>query len=276
MLHLRVPSRMADRGDQDGVTGGFGDAPRGAGIPRQDWAALAGTQAEHVRFGPDVVAGLPEPARRWLTRAVHSGTPLWRSVQLRMRGQIRLGTWRRFTAREVLSPPNGFIWSATARVIGIPVVGFDRRSSGNGQMRWRLLGLVPVMSASGADITRSAAGRLAGEATLWLPTAFRTAAWTDGPEPDTAVATWRIGDEDESVRIRVDAAGRLEEIVSDRWGDPDGSGFGRHPFGSSIEAERTFGGVTIASRVRAGWWWGTDRQDDGEFFRAEITDVAFR
>ena len=185
-------------------------------MPRRDWAVLAAARAEHARFSSDSVTGLPEPARRWLTRAVDRETPLWRSVELRMRGQIRLGAWRRFTAREVLSPPDGFIWSATARVMGMPVSGFDRHSSGAGQMRWRLLGVVPVMSASGPDVTRSAAGRLAGEATLWLPTAFGTAGWADGPDPDTAVATWRIGEEDESVQIRVDAAGRLEEIVTHR------------------------------------------------------------
>jgi len=48
-------------------------------------------------------------------------------------------------------------------VFGLPVVGYDRLSSGTAQMRWRLLGLLPVMTAAGPDITRSAAGRLAGE-----------------------------------------------------------------------------------------------------------------
>jgi hypothetical protein len=28
--------------------------------------------------------------------------------------------------------------------------------------------------------------------------------------------------------------------------------------------------------LRAGWWWGTDRQEAGEFFRAEITDALFQ
>ncbi len=43
-----------------------------------------------------------------------------------------------------------------------------------------------------------------------------------------------------------------------------------------MEAEHAFDGATIASRVRAGWWWGTDRQDEGEFLRATITDAGFR
>jgi hypothetical protein len=243
---------------------------------RKDWTGLAGGAAEHERFDADLVTGLPEPARRWLTSAIARGTPLWRAVELRMHGQIRIGSWRRFTAREVLAPSRGFIWSANARFAGLPVTGFDRHSSGTGQMRWRLLGAVPVMSATGPDVTRSAAGRLAGEAVLWLPTAFPAATWSSGVDADTAVATWRTGDRDDAVRLRVGPTGLLEEIVMQRWGDPDGKGFGLHPFGAVAEAERTFGGVTIASRVRAGWGWGTGGQDEGEFFRAEITEAAFR
>jgi hypothetical protein len=211
-----------------------------------------------------------------LTHAIALGTPLWSSVVLTMRGQIRLGSWRRFTAREVLAPTRGFIWAAIARVAGLPLTGFDRHSSGVGQMRWSLFGLLPVMRASGVDVTRSTAGRLAGEAVLWLPTSYAAATWASGPDPDTAVATWRIGDQDDAVHLRVDSMGRLEEFRLQRWGNPDGDGFECYPFGGVVEAERGFDGVTIASHVRAGWWWGTDRQDDGEFFRATITDAAFR
>jgi len=32
---------------------------------------------------------------------------------------------------------------------------------------------------------------------------------------------------------------------------------GLPPFGVTVEAERTFDGITFPSRVRAGWWWGT-------------------
>ncbi|MGR6964002.1 DUF6544 family protein [Geodermatophilus sp. URMC 61] len=242
---------------------------------RAEWARLAAVPAPPGRFSPDLVAGLPEPARRWLTHALAPGTPLWPSVRLRMRGEIKIGAWRSFTARQVLAPPHGFIWAATARVAGLPVTGFDRYGSGTGQMRWRLLGLVPVVTAANPDVTRSAAGRLAGEGACWLPTAYGAARWADGPEPDTAVATWRIDDVDESVSLRIDRDGALREVRLQRWGNPDGQGFGRHPFGVAIETERAFGGVTVPSALRAGWWWGTDRQGAGEFFRAEITDVTF-
>ena len=222
-----------------------------------------------------MVAGLPEPARRWLTHAVAPGTPLWGSVVLTMRGQIRLGSWRSFTARQVLAPPRGFIWAATARLYGLPVTGFDRYSSGSGQMNWRLGGLVPVMTATGPDVTRSAAGRLAGEMAL-VPTAFRAAGWRPGSDGDRTVVTWHIDDQEESAELQVGADGRLLDVVMQRWGNPNGAPFGRYPFGVAIEEDRTWSGVTIGSVLRAGWWWGTDREAEGEFFRAEITGAEFR
>ncbi|MBM7804952.1 hypothetical protein JOD57_000789 [Geodermatophilus bullaregiensis] len=249
--------------------------PGAARRVRRDWALLTGGGEPAEVFDPSMVADLPEPARRWLVHAITPGTPLWGSVVLTMRGEIRLGAWRPFTARQVLAPPRGFVWAARARFLGLPVTGFDRYSSGSGQMDWRLGGLVPVMTATGSDVTRSAAGRLAGETAL-APTTFRAATWTAGADEDRTVVTWRIDDHEERAEFRVDPDGRLLEVTMQRWGDPDGVPFGRHPFGVAIEAEDTFGGVTIGSVLRAGWWWGTDRQPEGEFFRARITGARFR
>jgi hypothetical protein len=240
-----------------------------------DWRVLSSPTERPEAFDPAMVADLPLPARRWLVHAVAPGTPLWQSVELSMRGEIRIGSWRPFTARQVLAPPRGFVWAATARLSGLPVTGFDRFSSGSGEMRWRLGGLVPVMSASGPDVTRSAAGRLAGEATL-LPTAFRAATWAPGSTGDRVVATWHVGGQDERVELHVDPGGRLLGAEMDRWGDPGGGPFARHRFGVAFEEERAFAGVTIGSVFRAGWWWGTDREAEGEFFRARITGATFR
>lgn len=248
--------------------------PRAARRVRRDWQLLSGSGERPEPFHPSMVAGLPEPARRWLVHAVAPGTPLWGSVVLTMRGEIRLGAWRPFTARQVLAPPRGFIWAATARFAGLPVTGFDRYSSGSGQMNWRLAGLVPVMTATGPDVTRSAAGRLAGETAL-APTTFRAATWGPGSDENRTVATWRIDEHQECAEFHVGPDGRLLGVRMQRWGNPAGLPFGRHSFGVAIEAETTFDGVTVGSVLRAGWFWGTSRQAEGEFFRAEITDATF-
>ncbi|HEX5297127.1 MAG TPA: DUF6544 family protein [Streptosporangiaceae bacterium] len=106
-------------------------------------------------FDPAMISGFPEPAHRWLRHAIAPGTPLWASVELTMHGRIKLGRWRPFTARQVLSPPGGY------------------------------------------------------------------------------------------------------------------------PFGVRVEDEACFDGITIPSVLRASWWWGTERQHEGEFFRAEITGAVF-
>jgi hypothetical protein len=249
--------------------------PPQAEAVRREWLRLAVGSTDPLRFDPAMVAKLPEPARRWLTHAISPGTPLWQTVELSMHGQIKLGRWRPFTARQVLAPPDGYIWAATARLLGLPVTGFDRLSSGTGQMSWRLLRLIPVVTAAGPDITRSACGRLAGEIAL-LPTAFGCATWAQGGDADTATATLAFDDDAETAELRVERSGRLAEIRVSRWGNPGGAPFARYPFGVQVEAESDFNGITIPSMLRAGWWWGTDRQPEGEFFRAQITSAVFR
>jgi len=127
------------------------------------------------------------------------------------------------------------------------------------------------MSGRDADITTSAAGRLAIES-VFVPTAFRRAQW-NGPG---ACATWPIDGGCETVDLDIAEDGRLRGAVIQRWGNPDGAPYARYPFGISVESERTFDGITIPTRVRAGWWWQTGKPADGEFFRATITDATFR
>jgi hypothetical protein len=221
-----------------------------------------------------MIAGDAEPVRRYLTHAIAPGTPLWQSVELEMTGDIKIGSWRRFTATQVVAPSRGYIWAAHARLFGLPVIGYDRLSSGTGEMRWRLLDVIPVVSADGPDMTRSAAGRLASEIVL-IPTAFQSAVWTDGG-PDTAVATYGSGAEEQRVELHLGPAGQLRSVLMQRWGNPAGRPFGRYPFGVSVDSARADSGVTVPAEIRAGWWRGTARQAAGEFFRARITGVTFR
>jgi hypothetical protein len=83
-----------------------------------------------------------------------------------------------------------------------------------------------------------------------------------GTRPGSAVTTWEIGPHREDVELDVDGYG--------------GRPYGRYPFGVSLEEERSFAGVTIPTVVRAGWWWGTPRAAEGEFFRARIVEARFR
>jgi Family of unknown function (DUF6920) len=240
---------------------------------RQEWTALSSPRAQGDPFDSAGIGHLPEPVRRWLRHSIRQGTPLARSARLRMGGHIRIGAWRAFTATQILTPGVGFIWAATATFAAIPVLGYDKYVNGAGEMRWRVGGLIPVMSAGGPDITASAAGRLAIESVL-VPTTFNLAQWS--ADDAGAHAAWQIDERHETVDLDIDNGGRLRRAVMQRWGNPGGAEFGRHPFAVDLDAERDFAGVTIPTEIRAGWWRGTADQADGEFFRATITNADFR
>jgi hypothetical protein len=243
---------------------------------QEDWSVLSTETPSLRRFNPGMAADLPDPVRRWLAHSVDAGTPLWESVEIMMEGEIRLrGAWWPFVARQVLAPSRGFIWAARARMRGVWISGYDRFSAGTGQMSWRLLGLLPVMSAEGEDVTRSALGRLVGEGVI-LPTAFRGARWRLGRTDDVARMSRTVDGGTEEAELTIGGDGRLNGVLMSRWGDPDGTGFARYPFGVHIEQERDFGGVRMPCVFRAGWWTGTAREEEGEFFHATLTSAVFR
>jgi hypothetical protein len=238
-------------------------------------AQIEGRLARSVQAGAftsEDLEGLPAVARRYFETAIAPGAPLVVSVRLRMRGRIKIGRWWPFRAREVLSPHDGFVWRA--RAAGV-VSGSDRYFDGAGVADWKLAGLVRVMHAEGVDVSRSAAGR-AGVEAMWVPTALLprfNVAWSAHGEHDV-MARYRVGMTPLEVRFRLDAAGRIESLVFDRWGDPDETGtWGWHPFGGEVTGYRSFGAVTVPSAGRFGWFYGTDRWPDSASFRYRITDL---
>ncbi len=188
-----------------------------------------------------------------------------------MRGHIKVGRWIPFRAEQLLSPHRGFVWAARA---GGLLTGSDRYVDGEGAMDWRLLGLIPVIRASGPDVSRSAAGRAAAEA-IWIPTSLLPrfgATWSAVGPADISVG---VGLDEHRIQLDLSltAEGLPHSVHFERWGDPDREGdFRLHPFGGEFSSYTTFGGLAIPTTGTLGWHYGTDRWDQGEFFRFEITD----
>jgi hypothetical protein len=219
-------------------------------------------------------AGLPPAARRWLDHAVTPGSEGLRRAELRMHGEILVGRWRPFRARQVLDAGEAFTWAATAGRGPLAIRGADRYAGGEGAMRWAILG-IPVMRAAGPDVSRSAAGRLAGETILCPPFALDPrVGWSPGADDDHARFRVTIGPWEHEVAIAVDERGDLVEVELPRWGDPDGDGWRMRGFHVACEGGLTQAGVTLPAAFRAGW-----RGADGEvreFFRATVDAADLR
>lgn len=226
---------------------------------------------------------VPEPARRFLEHAIAPRTPLASAVRLHMHGKIKLGRWLPFRAEQVIRYDGNMIWTATVSPMepfGIPLFrGFDQLIEGAGEMRWKLFGLIPAIRATGADMTRSAAGRVQVES-VWLPSILcgDDISW-NSIDPSHAAATLAVAGVTSPVDFRLDEHGRLLTVRVSRWGNPppDTKHFRMLDFGGVLEDETTFAGYTIPSRVRVGWYFGSPQFEAiGEFFRATIDDALFR
>ena len=76
--------------------------------------------------------------------------------------------------------------------------------------------------------------------------------------------------------VTVDEHGRLTDLAFPRYGNqtPD-KHFQYIPFGGAFDpaAERIFGGYTIPTQIRAGWWYATPQYE--ETFRLDLTSAAY-
>ncbi len=228
-------------------------------------------------FSAEKLSSLPGSARRYLEHAIAAGAPLATAVRLRMHGEIKLKGWCPFTAEQVIRWDRGMMWRAKVRMHGLSISGGDAFLDGAGTMRWKLFGLIPVVTAAGPDITRSAAGRVNIES-IWLPSVLCDAAvsWS---EADAAHPHARFTAHGETAEMdyTIDEAGRLLAVNMPRWGNPEGGEFHYANCGGLVEEEAAFGGYTIPARLRVGWHYATDRfEKEGEFFRVTLDDAMYR
>ncbi len=223
-----------------------------------------------------MVGDLPEPARRLLLRAIEPGTPLASSVDLRMRGSLVFtpgGDPVPFVAEQVLSPPVSFLWRARTTSGWARIRGFDRYGEGQGEMLWKLWGIIPVVRGIGSNVTRSAAGRLAMEGVL-LPSSLLPGRGAEWSPVDESRARFRmtVGEETVETLVEVDPEGRPLRASAMRWSERAGPSY--EPFGVELSGELRSGGYAIPSRVEAGWSLGGE--GEFRFFQAEIQGATFR
>jgi hypothetical protein len=224
-----------------------------------------------ARFEPALLGHLDEPVRRFFAHAIADGAPLAGAVRLTMSGRIRIGAWIPFSAGQRIDPRSSE-WRA--RVGAGPVTLLrvvDRYAEGAGSMDIRLLGRVRLAHATGEDVTRSAAGRIALEAATFAPATLlpRTGVRWWAEAEDEIVVGWEVPPEHPEVRIRIDDTGAVRSVSALRW---HGKARAYVPCGCEVHGERRFGDIVVPSSFTVAWWFGTPRHQP--FFRAEIDDLA--
>lgn len=245
---------------------------------QQGWRQLlAAPPATSAVYRGDMTAGLPDPARRYFAFTIAEGTPLRTAAEIEMRGEIGLGTkeapgYRPMRARQVLAPPDGLVWQLRSGFIA----GSDGALPDRSWTRFWLLGLIPIVRASGEDHHRSACGRVIAEAAFWVPASLLPGdhvRWEPVDE-NTARARVHCGRFEQAVDITVNANGAPVRVVVQRWSNANSDDAWREqPFGGELSGFRNFDGFRLPTRVEGGNLIGT--ADYFPFFKANVTAIRF-
>jgi hypothetical protein len=169
--------------------------------------------------------------------------------------------WMSLRAEQILVKERGFVWKARVRKGPLIVTAADHYPDGAGRMRIALFGLVPVVNATGPDLSKSALARLLIEGCA-LPSAPLPGPHVriEGIDASRFKVMVSLRGEVTPLTLTVDQEGRLKELVLERWGNLTADGSYRYiPYGCTVDEERTFGAYTIPTRMVAGWWYGTEQ-----------------
>ncbi len=166
---------------------------------------------------------LPAPVRRYLeaTGAARLPRPLHLFVRFsgRIRGDAK-APWMPFVGQQhsfygaADGPVRLFFMDAT--MMGLPVQVFHRYAHGEASMRVRMLGLVPITSASGEAMTRAETVTLLNDACLLAPGAMIDPAmrW-EALDARRARATYTNGAHTISAEVTFGDDGMIADFVSD-------------------------------------------------------------
>jgi hypothetical protein len=147
-------------------------------LVRKDVEALR-AQASPGQAGvvtEEMLSGLPESVRRYLTYTGVVGKPFVSMVRLKQQGTMRPGPgrpWMPLDAEEhyCVTPP-GFVWDGTMR-LGLARVGRarDMYLGGTGHMLVKVASLIPVVDAKGEEMDQGSMMRYLSEM-MFFPVAF--------------------------------------------------------------------------------------------------------
>jgi len=219
------------------------------------WDELATVGGRNsVPFGPEMVANLPDPVRRYFTFAIAPGTPLRIVAEIDMVGEIGLGDKERpnyqpMVAREILAPPHGFVWRPQIGAGLSRVSGSDACIADQAWTRFWLLNTVPVAHTRATpDFVCSARARAVAEA-LWVPAALlpvNGVSW-EPIDGDRARAVFRYDGESFALELTVADDGRPLSVAMQRWTNANPERIFRYqPFGATVEET----GTSRATRSR--------------------------
>lgn len=227
-----------------------------AELQREIDARLAPSRARPTRTPTAAeLAALPAPVRRYLDVSGASALPHTAHLFVRFHGRIRgdaRAAWMPFvgTQHSFYGGPGGPVrlFAMDARMMGLPVQVLHRYADGRASMRVRVLGLVPMVSASGETMTRAETVTLLNDACLLAPPAMIDPAMRWEPVDERhARATYTNGGHTVSALVTFGDDGTIRDFVSDDRARIQGEVATPCRWSTPVRDVRTFGPLRLAA-----------------------------
>ncbi|MEZ0077401.1 hypothetical protein ABH927_006787 [Planotetraspora sp. GP83] len=198
-------------------------------------------------------------------------------MRVTQQGRMRAkpgGRWMGFHATEDFQVRSvAFSWRARFTGPLSVLTAVDEYAAGTGRLRVRLLGVVPVVSASGPATARAQAQRYLSEL-FWAPHAMVAnpdLRWRElGGDPAVEVTTMVAGSPVE-VRIDFDDVGDISTVSTPARSRLIAGDAVDTAWAGRVADFTTIGGIRIPTRAEVGW-----ELPDGPFvyWQGTVTDIA--
>jgi hypothetical protein len=222
-------------------------------------AGLRRSVAQPV-LGEAELEPLPAALRRYLMRTGVVGQPQVQNFHATFRGRIRSGaaaTWMEFTGEQYNfydQPSRLFIMDAS--MYGIPFEAFHRFVGGAATMRVKVASIVPMINASGPEMTKAETVTLFNDMCIFAPGSLvdPRIEWRDAEPHRVSARFTNAGISIEAV-LTFNDAGELVDFVSDDRlaGSPDGKSFTPTRWSTPLSDYRAFGPHTLSGQGAGRW-----------------------
>jgi len=237
---------------------------------------LHGEQAQPRLIAQAQVPGLPEPVQRYLRYAQVMGKEPIRTVRLKQEGVMRTQPgqkWLPFVAQQYFATtPPAFLWHATMRLFPfVWISATDRFSEGHGNLRIKLLSVIPMGNARGPEMDQSELQRYLAE-TIWFPTAWLsdTIEW-QATNAYSVKAIMHASGVTAPVVLHVNEQGLPTHVTADRYKEEHGH-YLLAPWSGQCYEYQEVDGIRIPTRIEITWHLAS-----GAFtwFRCKITEIEY-
>lgn len=236
---------------------------------------VAGSK-ETRRVMKEDLDGLPQNVRRWLESSGVIGKEYIQTVRLEQQSSLRLNeeqAWMGAQAEQYFRTVEpGFIWKVDIKMNPLmPIVGRDKYDQGHGHMLIKVLSLIPVADARGAEIDQGTMLRYLGEM-VWFPTAALSdyLQWEELSD-DQAQVTMNYGGITASGVFTFDKDGFVESFSAKRYMENQGK-YSLEDWIVETKENKEFNGIVIPYKGDVTW-----QLESGDFrwFSYEIIDIEY-